>query len=63
MRIILDTNTLISGLFWRGKPFEVTAENMLGLSPVFKCQNYQYYTCTNYINQQNYENKYPNNTR
>lgn len=23
MRIILDTNTVISGLFWRGKPFEV----------------------------------------
>ncbi|MGD1808750.1 putative toxin-antitoxin system toxin component, PIN family [Dapis sp. BLCC M126] len=23
MRIILDTNTVISGIFWRGKPFEV----------------------------------------
>ncbi|NEO52174.1 MAG: putative toxin-antitoxin system toxin component, PIN family [Okeania sp. SIO3B5] len=23
MRIILDTNTVISGLLWRGKPFEV----------------------------------------
>lgn len=23
MRVILDTNTVISGLFWRGKPFQV----------------------------------------
>ncbi len=23
MRVVLDTNTVISGLFWRGRPFEV----------------------------------------
>jgi predicted nucleic acid-binding protein len=23
MRVVLDTNTVISGLFWRGKPFDV----------------------------------------
>jgi putative PIN family toxin of toxin-antitoxin system len=23
MRVVLDTNTVISGLFWRGKPFQV----------------------------------------
>jgi len=23
MRIVLDTNTVVSGLFWRGKPFQV----------------------------------------
>jgi putative PIN family toxin of toxin-antitoxin system len=23
MRVVLDTNTVISGLFWRGKPFQI----------------------------------------
>lgn len=23
MRVVLDTNTVVSGLFWRGKPFQV----------------------------------------
>ncbi|MBD2482242.1 putative toxin-antitoxin system toxin component, PIN family [Planktothrix sp. FACHB-1365] len=35
MRIILDTNTVISGLFWRGKPFQVLELMRLGRIKVY----------------------------
>ena len=38
MRIILDTNTVISGLFWRGIPFEVLELIRLGKVEVYTSQ-------------------------
>ncbi|VXD17644.1 hypothetical protein PL8927_600043 [Planktothrix serta PCC 8927] len=35
MRIVLDTNTVISGLFWRGKPFQVLELMRLGRIKVY----------------------------